>query len=183
MVRALGGRGDVALLAGYSDSVNSILRLRGFTLGLAGTHVKIVARAVADYDRAKAQIATRRILREHPLLAGFFAANDVMALGVADALQATRKRGAVRVIGVDAIPSALDAVRSGVLTGTVAQYPYVMGRMSIEACILAARGIKLPARVNAPIVLVTKRNVGRAAAAFPLPPQAYVDPFARLLRR
>ena len=180
MASALGGRGEVALVGGYA--VGSTLRLRGFTRGVEGTQIRIVARANARHDRARAQLAARRILREHPRVVGFFAANDVMALGIADAVRAVGKRGAVEVIGVDAIPAALDAVRAGALTGTVAQYPYVMGRMAIEACIAAARGAKLPPRVNTPIVLVTKENVGEAVAAFPMPPGRYVDPFARLLR-
>jgi ABC-type sugar transport system substrate-binding protein len=113
---------------------------------------------------------------------GFFAANDVMALGIADAVQAGGRSGEVHIIGVDAIPPALDAVRAGALTGTVAQYPYVMGRMAIEACIAAARGPTLPRRVKTPIVLVTKKNVTKVSGAFPLPPQAYDDPFARLIR-
>jgi ribose transport system substrate-binding protein len=179
MLKALAGRGEVALIDGYS--LNSTLRLRGFRRGVAGTQLKVVAKIGAGYDRAKAQLAARRVLREYPHVAGFFAANDVMALGVADILQAAGKRGAVKVIGVDAIPPALDAVRAGHLTGTVAQYPYVMGRMAIEACIAAARGMKLPARVNAPIVLVTPGNVKRVNAAFPLPPEHFQDPFARLL--
>lgn len=175
--------GDVALVAGFADSVNSQRRLQGFTRGSAGTQVRIVARVIADYDRSKARLAARKILREHPKLTGFFAANDVMALGIADALQAAGRRGSVHVIGVDAIPPALDAVRAGVLDGTVAQYPYVMGRMAIEACIAAARGLRLPARVTSPIALVTKRNVARVSGAFPLPPSQYADPFAQLLRR
>jgi ABC-type sugar transport system substrate-binding protein len=183
MIKALRGRGEVALLAGDRSSLNSTLRLRGFTRGVARTKIKIVANVDAGYDRAKAYAAARQILRDHPRVAGFFAANDVMALGIADMLQSTGKSGAVKVIGVDAIPAALDAVRAGVLTGTVAQYPYAMGRMAIEACIAAARGKTLPARVNAPIVLVTKRNVARVSGAFPLPPQRYADPFARLLGR
>jgi ABC-type sugar transport system substrate-binding protein len=179
MKQALGGRGDVALIGGYG--AGSKLRLSGFTRGVRGTRIGIVARANARYDRARAQLAARRILHEHPDVVGFFAANDVMALGIADAVQAASKRGVVKVIGMDAIPTALDAVRAGVLTGTVAQYPYVMGRMAIEACIAAARGAKLPARVNTPIVLVTKQNVGQTTAAFPMPSRPYADPFSRLL--
>jgi ribose transport system substrate-binding protein len=177
---ALGGRGDVALVGGYA--VGSKLRLAGFTRGVKGTRIGIVAHANADYDRARAQLAARRILREHANVVGFFAANDVMALGIGDAVQAAGKRGAVKVIGMDAIPAALDAVRAGALTGTVAQYPFVMGRMAIEACIAAARGAKLPSRVNTPIVLVTQKNVAQTSTAFPLPPHSYADPFARLLR-
>jgi ABC-type sugar transport system substrate-binding protein len=181
MVKALRGRGEVALVAGDRSSLNSTLRLQGFKRGVAGTQVRVVANVDAGYDRAKAQLAARRILREHPHVSGFFAANDVMALGVADVLQAAGKGSAVRVIGVDAIPSALDAVRAGALTATVAQYPYAMGRMAIEACMAAVRGATLPQRVNAPIVLVTKRNVAAVSSAFPLPPQPFADPFARLI--
>jgi hypothetical protein len=57
-----------------------------------------------------------------------------------------------------------------------------MGRMGIEACIAAARGRALPSRVKTPIALVTKKTVTQVSAAFPLPPQRYDDPFARLIR-
>jgi ribose transport system substrate-binding protein len=182
MKSTLGGQGDVALVGGFADSVNSQRRLSGFTRGVKGTNVKIVARVIADYDRTKAQIAARKILHEHPNLTGFFAANDVMALGIADAVQTAGRAREVHIIGVDAIPPALDAVRAGKLTGTVAQYPYVMGRMAIEACIAAARGQVLPSRVKTPIALVTKKTVTQVSGAFPLPPQRYDDPFAPLIR-
>jgi ABC-type sugar transport system substrate-binding protein len=105
-----------------------------------------------------------------------------MALGIADALRAAGKTGDVEVIGIDGIPEALDAVRAGVMTATVSQYPYVMGQMAIEACVVATRGAKVPPRVDAPIELVTKANAARAIAAFPHPLGRYSDPFKRLLR-
>jgi ribose transport system substrate-binding protein len=159
MLSVLGGHGEVALVGGYS--VGSTLRLSGFTRGVAGTQIRIVARADAGYDRGRAQLAACRILRDHPNVAGFFAANDVMALGIADAAQAAHKRDAVEVIG------RAVSVRDG-----------TNGR---EACIAAARGAKLSARVNTPIVLVTKKNVAEADAAFPMPPRPYADPYERLL--
>jgi hypothetical protein len=48
---------------------------------------------------------------------------------------------------------------------------------------VAAGGARLPARVDAPIALLTKDNVGPAIAAFPRPVQRYTDPFSRLIRR
>jgi ABC-type sugar transport system substrate-binding protein len=182
MQAELRGRAEVALVGGYPGNVGSIRRLGGFANGLDRTRIRIVARANAGYDRERAHLAARRILHDHRKVAGFFAANDVMALGIADAVQAGGKRGRVKVIGMDAIPAALDAIRAGQLTGTVAQYPYMMGRMAIEACVAVVRGATLPTRVNAPIVLVTKNNVMQVSAAFPLPAQRYDDPFARLLR-
>jgi ABC-type sugar transport system substrate-binding protein len=177
----LGGRGSVALIAGTPQSVNSGARLAGFEAGIRRSRVRVVARATADYDRTEAEIAAERIVRAHPQISGFFAANDLMALGIADAVRAAGKAGQVRVIGVDGIPEALDGVRAASIAATVSQYPYVMGRMAVEACMAAARGAALPARVDAPIALIAKDNVARAAGAFPSPFERYADPFSRLL--
>jgi ribose transport system substrate-binding protein len=183
MASLLDRGGEVALLRGTPGSVNSDRRASGFERRIRGTRLRLVVRVDADYDRAQAQIATERILRDHPRLSGFFAVNDLMALGVADAVRAAGKAGRVKIIGLDGIAEALDAVRAGSISATISQYPYVMGQMGIEACVAAGRGVRLPARVAAPIALVTRDNVARATAAFPRPFRAYPDPFRRLLSR
>jgi ABC-type sugar transport system substrate-binding protein len=182
MAAILPGGGELALVGGLVDNVNSGVRLRGFGAGIQGSRLKVVARVNADYNRTKAQIAAERILRAHPRLAGFFAASDNMALGIADAVDAAGRAGKVRIVGLDGIAEALDAVRAGAIDATVSQYPYVMGQMAVEACAAAARGARLPGRVDAPITLLTRANVGRAIASFPKPFQPYADPFAGLLR-
>jgi len=175
--------GRVALIGGLADNVNSALRLKGFERGIRGTGLKVVARVNADYRRTKAQIVAEQILRDHPRLSGFFAASDLMALGAADAVRAAGRTRQVRIIGLDGIPQALDAIRVGSIHATVSQYPYVMGQMAVEACVAAARGSKLPKRVDAPIAIVTKANARRAIATFPHPFRPYSDPFKRILRR
>jgi ABC-type sugar transport system substrate-binding protein len=182
MASLLRGGGDVALVGGVVDNFNSGARLSGFERGIRGSRVRVVTRIHADYDRTKAEIAAGRILRTHPRISGFFAANDLMALGIADALRAAGKSGEVTVIGLDGIAEALDAIRAGSISATVSQYPYVMGQLAVEACAAAARGATLPPRVDAPIALLTKDNVARAIAAFPAPFRPYADPFKRLLR-
>jgi ABC-type sugar transport system substrate-binding protein len=183
MASLLRGGGEVALVGGWPHNVNSGLRLGGFERGIRGTRLSVVARVNADYDRTTAEIAAERILRTHPRISGFFAANDLMALGIADSVSAAGKTGKVRIIGLDGIAEALDAVRAGSISATVSQYPYVMGQMAVEAAAAAARGARLPARVDAPIALLTTDNVARAIAAFPKPFQPYSDPFTRLLRK
>jgi ABC-type sugar transport system substrate-binding protein len=173
--------GEVALLGGRAHDVNSDLRVGGFERGIRGTRLRVVARVDADYDRTTAEIAAERILRTHPRVSGFFAANDLMALGIADSVGAAGKTGKIRIIGLDGIAEALDAVRAGSISATASQYPYAMGRMAVEACAAAARGVALPPRVDAPIALLTNHNVARAIAAFPTPVQRYSDPFSLLL--
>jgi len=99
--------GEVALLGGWLHNVNSELRLGGFERGIRGTRVKVVAQVNADYDRTTAEIAAERLLRDHPRLSGFFAANDLMALGIADSVGAAGKAGTIRIIGLDGIPRRL----------------------------------------------------------------------------
>jgi ABC-type sugar transport system substrate-binding protein len=183
MASLLRGGGEIALLGGWAHNVNSGLRLGGFERGIRGTGLRVVARVGADYDRTTAEIAAERILRDHPRLSGFFAANDLMALGIADSVDSAGKTGKIRIIGLDGIPEALDAVRAGSISATVSQYPYVMGQMAVEACAAAARGARLPARVDAPIALLTRGNVAHAIAAFPQPFRPYADPFRRLIPR
>ena len=182
MVSLLHGTGQVALLGGFPTG-NGVLRLQGFQRAIAGTGVRVVARANAGYVQVKAEAAAAEMLRKHPQLAGFFAANDLMALGAADAVSAAGRTGEVAIIGMDGITEALDAIRSGEMSATVSQYPYVMGRMAVEACLAAARGDVLPGRVDAPVAVVTRANVARASAMFPRPFRTYSDPFARLLSR
>jgi ABC-type sugar transport system substrate-binding protein len=182
MVSLLHGTGQVALIGGFPTG-NGVLRLEGFQRAIVGTGVRVVARANAGYVRVNAETAAAKMLREHPQLAGFFAANDLMALGAADAVSAAGRTGKVAIIGMDGITEALDAIRSGEMSATVSQYPYVMGRMAVEACLAAARGDVLPGRVDAPVAVVTRANVARASALFPRPFRTYSDPFARLLRR
>ena len=174
--------GELALIGGLANNVNSGVRLSGFERGIRGTRLRVVARVNADYNRTKAEIAAERILRTHPRLSGFFAASDNMALGIADAVDAAGRTGTVRIIGLDGIAEALDAVRAGSISATVSQYPYVMGQMAVEACAAAAGGASLPARVDAPIALLTRGNVARAIATFPKPFRPYSDPFRSLLR-
>jgi ABC-type sugar transport system substrate-binding protein len=183
MAALLPGGGDVALIGGIASNVNSGIRLSGFERGIRGSRVRVVTRTNADYNRTKAQIATARILREHPRLAGFFAVSDSMALGIADALRGLGESGRIKVVGHDGTAEAVASIRDGTISADVSQYPYVMGQMAVDACVAAARGARLPARVDAPIALLTKGNAARAIEAFPKPFQRYSNPFSPLLRR
>jgi ABC-type sugar transport system substrate-binding protein len=172
----------VAVIAGIPGDATSARRVEGFTRGARGRFE--VAQAIpADFDRDRARLAAAKLLGSSARPHGFFAVNDEMALGVAEAVHDAGRRGEVAVIGMDGIREALGAVRRGAMAATVAQYPYVMGRYAVEACLAAVAGKSLPARVDAPVQLVTGENVARAQAKFPRPVERFEDPFAPLLER
>jgi ABC-type sugar transport system substrate-binding protein len=174
MSETLGGSGQVALVGGISGDVTSNARLEGFTDG-AGD-LEIVQTVAADWDRQTAQTRATDILSANPDLKGFFSANDDMALGIARAVANAGKTGQIAIVGVDGIEDALKAVQSGDLTGTVAQYPYAIGQMGVQACDKAAAGDDLPDNVTAPVAVVTKDDADAALEAFPAPFEEFDNP-------
>lgn len=181
MAELLGGSGKVAIIGGISGDVTSGARIEGFKQGLGsgGTVVQTVA---ADWDRQQALTKATDILRANPDLKGFFSANDDMGLGVARAIANAHLTGKVFVISVDGIKDALQAVQDGDVSAVVAQYPYVIGAMGVEACKAAAAGKDLPENVKAPVELITKDNAAAALQKTPKPVGQYDDPFTSMIK-
>ena len=176
------GRGArVGVIGGISGDATSAARIDGFRADARG-RFDALDPVTADWDERKAMLAAGALLRDEPGIDGFFAANDQMALGVARAVADAGRKGTVAIVGVDGIEQALAAVRRGVMSATVSQYPYTIGMLGVEACLAAASGKSLPAQVDAPIQVVTRRNVARAEARFPRPVEPFKSPFAALLR-
>jgi ABC-type sugar transport system substrate-binding protein len=180
MADLLSSGGKVGVIGGVSGDATSNARVQGFTEG-AGDRFEALETVAGDWDRAKALNAAEDLMRANPDIKGFFAANDQMALGIAQAVKNAGKQGDVQIIGVDGIEDALKAVQSGDLAATVSQYPYTIGQLGVEACLAASKGESLPANVKAPVQVVTKDNVAKAQKNFPEPVEAYDDPFASLI--
>ena len=166
---------EVAVIAGIPGDVTSGDRARGFAEGADGRFA-VTETVAADFDGEKARLAAADLLGEDPGLDGFFAVNDQMAIGVAKAVRAAGRQGEVAVVGVDGIRQALGAVERGSLAATVAQYPYTIGQLGLEACRAAGRGDPVPARIDAPIEVVTRANVADARASFPEPAEPFESP-------
>jgi len=178
MARLVDRGARVALVKGIPGDATSEARARGFSKGIHA-RFDVVDTVAADFERGKAKVAAQEILRADPHIDGFFAVNDLMALGVADALGDRGRGGEVPVVGFDGIREALLAVKHDALSATVSQYPYAMGQLAIEACLQAVRGGSLPSQVDAPAQVVTPDNVDRALANFPKPVERFDDPFAQ----
>jgi ABC-type sugar transport system substrate-binding protein len=175
MLEALGGSGEVALIGGISGDVTSGARLDGFTQAVEG-QLDLLQTVAADWDRQVALTRATDILSANPNVVGFFSANDDMALGIARAVANVGRTGEITIIGVDGIEDALNAVQAGDLYATVAQYPYAIGQMGVQACEMAAGGDELPENVTAPVAVVTEDVVDQALEAFPAPFEEFDNP-------
>lgn len=174
MVSAVGS-GKVALVGGISGDVTSGARLDGFKSEV-GSKLDIVQTVAADWERQKALTAATTIMDANPDLKGFFAANDDMGLGIVQAVKNAGKSGKITVISVDGNKDALQAVKSGDLHATVAQYPYAIGQLGVQACEKAMDGSQLPKNVESPTAVVTKDKADQALSKFPAPFEQFENP-------
>lgn len=150
--------GEVAHLKGISGASASRDRGQGFEQGLNSGNIKVVATAVADFDRAKALNETTNLLQGHPGIKGIFAENDEMALGAIKALGARAGKDVV-VVGFDGTPDGLKAIQDGTLVATVAQQPKLLGSKAVEQAVKAAKGEPVQQVVDVEVKVITKQNV------------------------
>ncbi len=160
-LRAQGaGSGRVLVVGGPTGAYTSEERLRGFrdaandypSIALAGF-------VPGDYDRAIARERTAAWLREHEAstLRGCLAANDVMALGALEALEAAGVRD-VPVVGVNAIPEAIAAIGAGRLLATADFNAMQMAYLAAECAVRHLRGERVPAAIELPVQVVGRDN-------------------------
>jgi len=72
------------------------------------------------------------------------AANDDMALGALEAVQAAGLADQIAIVGFDALPEALKSVYDGGLAGTIEQWPGGQSATAMRVAVLHARGCAEP---------------------------------------
>ena len=157
LAQLLEGKGKIIEIEGIPGTSAAHERGMGFNEELRNySDITVVAREVANFDRREAHDVMRGLLQNDTEFDAVFAHNDNMILGVIDALEEMQVQTPRLLIGFDAIREAVQAVKQGRLTATIAQRPETMGRLSIETSVLYFRGEKLPPVIPVELSLVTK---------------------------
>lgn len=150
----LQGRGRVVELLGVPEASASIERDRGFAQALReAPGLRLVAREAAGFDRARARAVMTNVLNRLGPIDAVFALNDEMALGAIDALRAA-DRGRVVVVGFDASPGGLAAIRAGDMAATIGQRPDLIGREGVQAARQLLARAPVESRIPVPLELV-----------------------------
>jgi ribose transport system substrate-binding protein len=157
LFRHMGGRGDVVMMEGVAGAVTSRERVRGFLDAVREwPGIQIVATRAGDYQEATAKKVMTDLLAGGIRMDGVLSANDVMSLGILSALDAAGLR--VPVIGVNALPEAIDSIKAGRLLATVDFDAMKIGSIATEAAIRHLRGQPVPAEIILPVQIVDRAN-------------------------
>jgi ribose transport system substrate-binding protein len=144
-----------AIIEGIRGAENGEARKAGAMKALGeDRRVTLAASESGNWERDRGAEVAAAIVARTPDLDLLFCANDNMALGALAAV--TTANAHVKIIGYDALPEAIDAVRDGLLAATVDQRAARQGRTAIEYLMKRLRGESVPAETFVDVRIVAK---------------------------
>jgi ribose transport system substrate-binding protein len=166
--KKLGGEGDVGILT-IQGLYSLDERQRGFEECIAENYpgINVVAVMNDDADPSIAANAAKRMLDEHPSIAGLFGTDAASGVGAAIALEEKGKLGVVKVVAFDKDSSVLELVKQGKIEATLVQRTFTMSYYGLKFLYdynhngnMKNEGISmLPDKVDTGVIVVTKENV------------------------
>ena len=159
MAAGLHGRGQVVLIEGPDTAPTSRDRGRGFREALLdhpGLH--LLDSVPGRYLREPGHDAMVALLARHPRIDGVICANDLMALGALDALDAAGRRALVT--GINGTIPAAQAIDAGRLLASIDYDGFRMGAAAAMAALRHLRGAPVPREILLPAQVIRHGNHG-----------------------
>ena len=152
LAKALGGKGNVAIIVGNPGGWASVERERGTRDALARyPAMKVVDSQPSDWKREKAQSVTEAFISRYGRqLDGIVAADDGIALGALNAVDAAVAAGnigkdQVKITSGNAFSAGYDAIAAGgSYYGSAIQAPEEDARAALEAALKVVEGESVP---------------------------------------
>lgn len=166
MAKAIGDKGEVAIVTGQLGAQNLNERITGIKKALAKyPDIKMVDMQGTEDDLAKAVSVTEGIFRAHPNLKGVFGVSQVGGPGVVKTMQEkefSQLKGQVKVFAFDDLKDTIKGVQDGYIDGIMVQRPVTMGKLAVEHLYAQIKGKESTQQkdIDTGVTVVTKENLG-----------------------
>jgi ribose transport system substrate-binding protein len=120
-----------------------------------------------QYDNDTAALAAQVTLAElqkNPGIVAIFATNLFSAEGAATGIRQAGKSGKVKVVGFDADPDQITALKQGTVQALIAQSPYTIGTDAVDQAVAALSGKATTAKIGTKFTIITNANLSSAAS-------------------
>lgn len=159
----LNGKGNVVELVGVLGQETSRQKSEGFQAAISEyPEMSVLASQPAEYDRATAMSVMENMLQTFDEIDAVYAANDEMALGAAQAIEAAGLTGKIFVMGNDGTSEALEAVANGTLGATNATPGYIQGYIAVDIASRYLNGETVPATISEKNTVIDLDNLADA---------------------
>ncbi len=158
--KRLNGKGKVALLLGPSGAPTFRNLGEGYAEVMAKyPGIQIVIKHDGPLTRERGLKQAEDALVAYPDLAAIYAANDDVALGAMQAVNAGNRKGKTIVTGMNGVPPALRAVKEENLAMTVELNPVLWGRLGVDVLASFLKGEKVDPRVFIKHIMIDSANI------------------------
>lgn len=182
LIKAMGTKGDVAMLTGVPGALNLEERMRGFRDEIKQyPNIKIVTTVACYDDINKGVQVVEEVMQAYPKLRGWFFVGlwPLFAeRGSMPLWEKAAKAKKVFTVAFDTLPVELQLLKEGLLCGLVGQKYWGWGYDTIDILYRrVVKGEKFPDWIDSGMDIVTKKNVDAMIRAWllkdfktPLPP-------------
>ncbi|MDO4547043.1 MAG: sugar ABC transporter substrate-binding protein [Clostridia bacterium] len=163
---SMGGEGKIFVVQGMLGNTAATARYEGLQQALAEyPNIEVAEDDTGNWATSEALTLVETWLNKHPDVKGVWCANDNMATGALQALDAKGLKGTVGVVGIDANTDIVEAIRDGFAVATVSSNGYLQGGYTLSICYAAWAGLidvaELPDEYRefaTPSLLITQEN-------------------------
>jgi len=157
LLKTIGGKGNIVIIEGVKGTLTNAERIRGFKDALAeNPDAKLVASQPGNFQRLQALQVMENLMQSNFQIDGVLAANDAMATGVIEALDAANRKAVV--IGVNGTKEAVDAIKAGKLLASGDYDGFIQGCVATMIAIRAARKQPVVKEIVLKPAVITKDN-------------------------
>ena len=153
-----GGEGKALVLGGSVGHQTGDARKQGVEEKLLACGMEVIG-DYSDWDENKSLELAQNTLTANPDLKAIFVAFDPGAVAALSAVKQKDLIGDVLVVGFDALPAALKAIKAGEMSATVRQDPERMGKTGVELAVKVINGEQVETFIPIPGLVITQENV------------------------
>jgi len=156
----IGGQGKIAVVSEVAGSIQGAARENGFIDKIKSYGgYQLLNTFYSEGDRNLAFNITQDIFTSNSDIKGIFSTNEGSSVGVSLGVDASGKKDDVAVIGYDSSEDLLQAIRNGVIDGTISQDPAAIGYTGVANAVKVLKGEAVEKDVPVSAVYVDKSNI------------------------
>ncbi len=160
LAELIGDKGKVMALMNSPAANVAQQRLFGFQDEIAKhPGISYIGVQYSNNQTAKAASIITSTVAANPDLTGVFTITTNNTEGAATGVREAQMEGKIKIVGFDTSDPIVEAIRKGVVSADIVQYPYRVGQLAVEMMVDALQGKPVERQVKTPFVVATPQNV------------------------
>jgi ribose transport system substrate-binding protein len=166
-IKQLNPNGGKVMVMSTDPGISTVdQRIQGFETAVkADSAFTFLPVQYSHDDPATAANLMTAALQKDSDIVGVFAANLFAAEGTATGVRQAGKTSTVKIVGFDAGPNQIKALREGTVSALVAQEPGIIGQYGVDSAVAALDGGTVTPKVQTGFTIINKDNIDGAGAA------------------